>query len=145
MTVPPLANTVHVYKALGHPARLRIVAMLRSGELCACQITAVLELAPSTVSAHLAELRRAGLLTERKDGRWIHYHLAQSEDAVEIGEWLWQRVRRDPRIRSDAAAVRQLRAIPVEELCRTGLDASPSTISPAGKPNSQLSQPIKAE
>jgi len=79
-----LSDIVHVHKALGHPARLRIVAMLRSGELCACQITAVLQLAPSTVSSHLAELRRAGLLTERKDGRWIHYRLAQSEDAVEI-------------------------------------------------------------
>ena len=132
MTVSVLTNAVHVYKALGHPARLRIVAMLRSGELCACQITAVLKLAPSTVSAHLAELRRAGLLTEHKDGRWIYYHLAQSEDAVEIGESSWQRVRRDPRIRSDAAVVRQLRAIPVEELCRRSLDVSPSTISPAG-------------
>jgi arsenate reductase/ArsR family transcriptional regulator len=95
------------------------MAMIRGGELCACQITAVLNLAPSTVSAHLAELRRAELVEERKDGRWVHYGLAQSEDAVEIMEWLWQRVRQDTQVRSDAAVVKQLRALPVEELCRT--------------------------
>ncbi len=128
----PLSHIVHVYKALGHPARLRIVGMLHSGELCVCQITAVLQLAPSTVSAHLAELRRAGLLTERKDGRWIHYRLAHSQDAVEIAEWLWQRIRRDPQIRSDAAVVRQLRDIPVEQLCQTGLDVSQLATSTTG-------------
>ncbi len=59
MTRSPLSNQVDRYKALGHPVRLRILAMLRDGGLCVCQITAVLGLASSTVSAHLAELRRA--------------------------------------------------------------------------------------
>ncbi len=89
--------------------------MLRAGELCACQIVAVLRLAPSTVSAHLAELRRAGLVTERKDGRWVYYSLAPSDAAHEIGDGLWQRARRDPQIRDDATVVKQLRAVPVEE------------------------------
>ncbi len=133
MTASSLPDLVQVYKALGHPARLRIVAMLRTGELCACQITVVLGLAPSTVSAHLAELRRSGLITERKDGRWVYYRLGQSEDATEISEWLCQRVRRDPQICSDAAVVRQLRAMPVEELCRMGLDAFQLAVSLTGK------------
>ena len=51
-------------RALGHPARMRAAAMLRSGELCLCQITEVLKLAPSTVSAHLKELKRAGLIED---------------------------------------------------------------------------------
>jgi len=113
-----LADLVQIHKALGHPARLRIVAMLGTGELCACQITAVLELAPSTVSAHLAELRRAGLLTERRDGRWVHYRLSQSEKAAEFLEGLSQRVKRDPQIVSDAKVVKRLRTIPVEDFCR---------------------------
>ena len=123
MTTISHPDLVLLFKALGHPARLRIVAMLRSGELCACQITAVLDLAPSTVSAHLAELRRAGLIGERKDGRWVHYSLSDSADVAEISEWLCQRVRRDPQIRSDTAVVKRLRAVPVEELCRSGIDA----------------------
>ncbi len=124
MTQTELFDLVQVFKALGHPARLRIVIMLRSGELCACQITAILELAPSTVSAHLAELRRAGLLCERKDGRWVYYSVAVSEDAVEIVESLWKRVRRDPQIRSDAALLKQLRS---HRGSRNSWTGSPST------------------
>src|SRR3990170_7680319 len=75
MARSPLSSIVQRYKALAHPARLRIAAMLRSGELCVCQMTAVLQLAPSTVSAHLAELRRGGCVDERKEGRWVFYSL----------------------------------------------------------------------
>ncbi len=128
MTTTVLPDIVQVYKALGHPARIRILAMLRAGELCACQIVAVLRLAPSTVSAHLAELRRAELVVERKDGRWVYYSLAQSDAAHEIGDGLWRRVRRDPQIRHDATVVKQLRAVPVEQLCRADLDVSRLTI-----------------
>lgn len=103
--------------------------MLRRGELCACQITAVLELAPSTVSAHLAELRRAGLVTERKEGRWIYYSLSPSEEAVEISERIWRRLKQDPQVRSDAAVVKQLRSVPVEALCQANLDLTQLAIS----------------
>ena len=108
--------------------------MLRTGELCACQITAVLDLAPSTVSAHLSDLRRAGLIAERKDGRWIYYRLA-TQDVQEIGEWLWQRITRDPQVSRDASVVKQLRAVPVEQLCSVDLDLSQLAISrPADPP-----------
>lgn len=129
MTAAQLPELVQVYKALGHPARIRILAMLRTGELCACQITAVLALAPSTVSAHLAELRRAGLIAERKEGRWVHYRAAERGDAGEIGEWLWQRIKRDPQVRRDASTVKQLRAVPVDELCRVELDLTRLAVS----------------
>ena len=129
MAATILPNIVQVYKTLSHPARIRILAMLRTGELCACQITAVLGLAPSTVSAHLAELRRAELVVERKDGRWVHYSLTQSDEAPETGHGLWQRIRRDPQIRADASLVKQFRGIPLEKLCRADLDISQLTIS----------------
>ena len=85
MTASTLESTVTAARALGHPARVRIVAMLRSGELCVCQITEVLDLAVSTVSAHLRELRRAGLLSERKDGRWVYF--GPSRDPV-AASWM---------------------------------------------------------
>jgi len=129
MIAAQLSDVVQVYKALGHPARIRILAMLRTGELCACQITAVLALAPSTVSAHLADLRRAGLIVERKEGRWIHYRLAETQGAGEIAEWMWQRIRRDRQVRSDASVVKQLRAVPVEQLCSVDLDLDRLAIS----------------
>ena len=133
MTSTILPDIVQVHKALGHPARIRILTMLRAGELCACQITAVLRLAPSTVSAHLAELRRAELIAERKDGRWVYYRLAKSEGARETVDGLWRRIRRDPQIRGDTGLVKQLRGIPVEQLCRADQDISQLTISRTGK------------
>lgn len=133
MAATILPNIVQVYKTLGHPARIRILAMLRTGELCACQITVVLGLAPSTVSAHLAELRRAELTEERKDGRWVYYSLAQSDKAREMADELWQQVRRDSQVRADSNLVKRLRSIPVEQLCRSDIDISQITISGTSK------------
>ena len=92
--------------------------MLRSGDLCVCQLTAVLELAPSTVSAHLAELRRAGLVEERKEGRWVHYELAHTAAARKDLEALWPQLKGDRQVQSDGTAVRRLRKVPLVELCR---------------------------
>jgi DNA-binding transcriptional ArsR family regulator len=119
-----LSQATDVFKAVGHPARLRILSMLRPGGLCVCQITAVLDLAVSTVSAHLAELKRAGLVTERKDGRWVSYSLADSTTAKGLLQQAWALVGDDPQIAADRRLVRGLRRVPVEELCRVELDVT---------------------
>ncbi|NIM49484.1 MAG: metalloregulator ArsR/SmtB family transcription factor [Gemmatimonadales bacterium] len=113
-----LDSSTQLYKALAHRARLRILAMLRGGDLCACQITAALGLAPSTISAHVAELRRAGLVTERKDGRWVHFDLAKDPGARATLRQVWRQIESDPQVAEDAAALARLREIPVEQLCR---------------------------
>lgn len=118
----PLTDLVAVYKSLAHPARLRILAMLRGGELCVCQVTAVLGLATSTVSAHLAELRRAGLVSERKDGRWVAYCLAEGDAPRAILEQARGTLEADPWVRADADLLRALRRVPLEELCRADRD-----------------------
>lgn len=64
------------FKALGDPTRLRILALLRAGELCVCDLTAALGLPQSTVSRHLALLRAAGWVTGRRGGAWMYYRLA---------------------------------------------------------------------
>jgi DNA-binding transcriptional ArsR family regulator len=117
-----LTQLVDVYKALGHPVRLRILAMLRTGELCACQITAVLKLASSTVSAHLSELRRAGVIVERKDGRWVIFRHAEDEHAQTLIATSLANLGRDARIEADARIVKHLRRVPVEKLCQAELD-----------------------
>ncbi len=118
----PLSTTVDVLKALGHPVRLRIVAMLRGGELCVCQMTAVLDLAASTVSAHLTDLKRAGLVQERKEGRWVLHSLVLDAAAAAHLEPVWKSIARDPQVEADARLLRELRRVPVEELCRVDLD-----------------------
>lgn len=117
-----LASAVTVARALAHPARLRVVAALRTGELCVCQITEVLALAPSTVSAHLRELRRAGLVVERKEGRWVFFDLCSDGAATAWVGTSLASLESDPQLAADAALVEELRQLPVADLCRLGYD-----------------------
>jgi DNA-binding transcriptional ArsR family regulator len=84
-----------VMKAVADPTRVRILKMLEGGELCVCQIIAVLALSPSTVSKHLFLLKSAGLVNDRKEKKWVHYSLdrASSDPHVagilrELAGWL---------------------------------------------------------
>jgi DNA-binding transcriptional ArsR family regulator len=117
-----LARSVEIHKALAHPVRQRLVAMLRGGQLCVCQMTAVLELAASTVSAHLADLKRAGLLAESKSGRFVSYGWSDDASARAQLANVVARIAKDPRVVADARLVRSLRGVDVEELCRVQLD-----------------------
>ena len=119
-----LDTTVAAARALGHRARLRTVAMLRSGELCVCQITEILKLAPSTVSAHLKELKQAGLVSERKDGRWVYFDLVDDGGTRSWIEVVLSGLVRDPQIEADDLLVDELRRLPVEDLCRFGYEAA---------------------
>lgn len=69
-----------VFKAMADPCRLEILSLLREGELCACEIMIGVDRPQSSTSHHLSILKDAGLIKERKDGRWSRYRL--SEGAV---------------------------------------------------------------
>jgi DNA-binding transcriptional ArsR family regulator len=122
MTMTPLARLVQVHKAIGHPARLRLLAVLRSGPLCVCQMTVVLKLAASTVSEHLSELRKAGLVSERKEGRWVEYRLSDSAIRDGILDAVWPALEDDIETKADAVLVKELRRVPLDELCSVDLD-----------------------
>ena len=117
-----LARLVQIHKAIGHPVRLRLLAMLRGGPLCVCQMTVVVRLAASTVSEHLSELRRAGLVTERKEGRWVEYRLSDSALQERLRDSVWPALEGDREADADAVLVKELRRVPLEELCSAGLD-----------------------
>ncbi|MFB3881387.1 MAG: ArsR/SmtB family transcription factor [Armatimonadota bacterium] len=112
-----------VLKAASDPNRVRILKMLEGGDLCVCQIVAVLGLAESTVSKHLSLLRAAGLIEERKDGRWVHLRLAQervNDYALPLLSLIRQWMKKDTTIRADAEKVARVRRLSVEELCDLG-------------------------
>lgn len=117
-----LPGVVGAVKALAHPGRLRILAMLREGDLCVCQMTAVLGLAASTVSSHLSDLRRAGFVTERKHGKWVHYHVVSTGALAGVVRQVLRLVADDDQLREDAHVVAGLREVPLDDLCRAGLD-----------------------
>lgn len=109
MNSESMRATLRTTKALSDIQRLRILLMLRAGELCVCRIVAVLELAPSTVSKHLSLLRDAGLLDCRKDGRWAYYRLPQGEafKAVKpVLKWLEDALGNEASVLADAEKVK---------------------------------------
>lgn len=122
MTKTALAHVVQMQKAIGHPVRLRLLAMLRSGPLCVCQMVGVVKLAGSTVSEHLSELRKAGVIAERKEGRWVEYRLSDDPTAGGVLDSLWPALDSDRQLQADAIVVRELRRVPLDELCSAGLD-----------------------
>lgn len=71
-----------VYAALADPTRLRILALLGTGEICVCHIHASLDVPQPTASRHLAYLRKAGLVEARRDGIWMHYRLSALDNPV---------------------------------------------------------------
>lgn len=71
-----MRQTTNLLKALTDETRLRILALLGQGELCVCDLMAGLQLPQSTVSRHLALLKSAGWLTDRRQGLWMYYRLA---------------------------------------------------------------------
>lgn len=73
--VTDLSRAVELFHALSDETRLAIVQRLRSGERCVCDLTDLLDAAQSRLSFHLKVLKDAGLVSDRKDGRWVHYSL----------------------------------------------------------------------
>ena len=69
------ANTAEWFHALSDETRLEIVAMLSDGERCVCDLVDALDVAQSRLSFHLRVLKDAGIVMDRKDGRWVHYSL----------------------------------------------------------------------
>jgi ArsR family transcriptional regulator len=68
-----------IFKALSDETRLRIIKLLEQGELCVCDITAALDMVQPKVSFHLGTLKDAGLIKDRKQGKWIHYSLNEKD------------------------------------------------------------------
>jgi ArsR family transcriptional regulator len=76
-SIDSLDSSVELFKAFADPVRLRLLNLLADGEVCVCHLHGALDLPQSTVSRHLAYLRKRGLVIGRKDGLWVHYRLTK--------------------------------------------------------------------
>ena len=72
-TAPDLTTAARLFHALSDETRLGIIDMLRDGERCVCDLQGELDAAQSRLSFHLKVLRDAGIVTDRKEGRWSYY------------------------------------------------------------------------
>ena len=133
-------DLVAVARALGDEGRVRVMALLAGGELCLCQIIDLLGLAPSTVSKHMSILRQAGLIEQRKEGRWHFYRLAGAKAAPgasaagtrngrvrtippsplvkQVTRWVTDSLKSDPTVAADAKRLCCIQKMNPEELTK---------------------------
>jgi len=95
--------------------------MLSGRTLCVCQMTSVLEVASSTVSGHLNELRRSGLVIEDKQGKLVYYRLDNRSPFANLVADAIALVGSDETISHDRALIDRVRVVPIEVLTRAGL------------------------
>lgn len=74
-----MQDLLTIFKALSEETRLRVLKLLEHGELCVCDIVTALDMSQPKVSFHLNVLKEAGFIQDRKEGRWIHYRLDESD------------------------------------------------------------------
>src|SRR5947209_8744513 len=93
------ARAAQLFHALSDDARLQIIAILLDGEHCVCDLMAHIDAAQSRLSYHLKVLKDAGLVTDRREGRWAYYTLQRSVflEAEELLAGLRPRAGRLPR------------------------------------------------
>ena len=125
-------------KAVADPTRVRILKILEGGELCVCQIIAVIALGQSTISKHLFLLRAAGLIKDRRDKKWIHYSLDGKSENPYVGKLL-RNIRKwlndDPLIRKDRERAAMARDIGPVVICERGM-VLPGRKTVRGRPSS---------
>jgi arsenate reductase/ArsR family transcriptional regulator len=130
-----MRNYESVFKAAADPTRVRILKILEGGEICVCQVIAILSLGQSTVSKHLFLLRAAGLIKDRRDRKWVHYSLDRGSDSPYAARMLrnlrgW--LNEDPVIAKDRERAAMARRIGPMAICERKLTL-PSRRRPAAK------------
>lgn len=96
-------NAEKFFLALSDRTRLRLLNLMQDDEVCVCFFTEVLQAPQPTISRHLAYLRQAGVVSARREGKWMHYRIVDPPDARaaqvfrEIRAWLSE----EPELRRD--------------------------------------------
>ena len=115
-----MRDLISLGQAIVDPTRVRVIAVLRQGELCVCELVDALEISQSTLSTHLQVLRQTGMVTTRKEGRWIYYSL--TDQKAQLFEALFSQIRpvADPRLCRDSERIARRLAIRDNGRCVRG-------------------------
>jgi ArsR family transcriptional regulator len=115
-----LVDYLNIFKALSDENRLRILLMLKQRPLCVCEIHEVLNIALSTISAHLKLMKNTGLIEDEKDGRWVIYSLSKNTYLQELLGNLKKELQSDRTFKNDRIIVSQI----TREVCASKLKQS---------------------
>jgi ArsR family transcriptional regulator len=74
-----MQELLNVFKALSDETRLKMLKIMGKGEICVCDLVSVLNVSQPKISFHLNVLREAGLIKDRRQGKWIHYSINDSD------------------------------------------------------------------
>jgi DNA-binding transcriptional ArsR family regulator len=112
-----LRTLVEQLKAVSHPLRLRVLALLEPGELCVCQVAEVLRVPQSSVSEALRELRRAGFILERKDGRWVFVSVVPKKHASPLLKGILAEAGSLPEVQQDRDRAKDVKVLSIPTVC----------------------------
>jgi ArsR family transcriptional regulator len=103
-----------LFKALADQTRLRLINLIGNDEVCVCFFVEVLKVNQPKISRHLAYLRRAGVVSARREGKWIHYRLVEPPDphAANIFREVRAALPNDPAMKSDRARLEKICCAP---------------------------------
>lgn len=96
-------NSELFFAALADKTRLRLLNLMRNGEVCVCFFAETLETNNPKISRHLSYLKRAGLVSARRDGKWMHYRINEptNKAAAEVFDATMKMLEADPEMKSD--------------------------------------------
>jgi ArsR family transcriptional regulator len=103
-------DLVTLFQALSDATRLRLLSLMAAGEVCVCYFVEILDETQPKISRHLAYLRRAGLVSARRDGKWVHYGLTMPSDpgAAAVLKNVLDVIANDRRMQRDRAALEKV-------------------------------------
>jgi ArsR family transcriptional regulator, arsenate/arsenite/antimonite-responsive transcriptional repressor len=103
-----------LFKALADRTRLRLINLMGDTEVCVCFFVEVLKINQPKISRHLAYLKRAGVVSARRDGKWIHYRLVEPPEphAAKIFREVRACLANDPVMQSDHARLQKICCAP---------------------------------
>jgi ArsR family transcriptional regulator len=115
-------DLVRLFAALADPTRLRLLNLMDGREVCVCYFVEILKQGQPKISRHLAYLRRVGIVSARRDGKWMHYSIRRPQDtrAAAILETTLVSLGADPAMRADLAMLGRACCEPQKSVSLTG-------------------------
>ena len=119
-----MKDLIWTAKAFADPSRIRILMALREQELCVCELCDALGATQSTLSTHLQVIRKAGLVTARKQGKWMYYAIAPEAQRVVTGmfQCFSESLKNDAALRRDEKKLSQRLALRDNGACCVGFN-----------------------
>ena len=116
-----MKEMINIFKALSDENRARIIMMLKIRPLCVCEIYEVLNIALSTLSAHLKLLKNTGIIKDVKDGRWVIYDIAPGTGFTKgLMERMEIELSDDPVVKNDRETISKI----TREICSSKLQGA---------------------